>query len=209
MPLDGFLELIRDGERIAGESQDAVFAKKKAISILNFEIDTSAAEAPTPDLSVSEEQEDFGESYEESSRSSLSSAPRTTAVPTGEVDQESKCPITFKISKTIDASSPHLYLSYCQHTDQEVFNDLPFDTAKVTLRKAAGKNPLVFLVIEFTKAYVTSYQLKSETETLPSEEISFTCRSMKMQYRPQRAGGGFGPSNIKGWDFDIRGDIVE
>lgn len=193
MAIDGFLELIRHGQPVPGETLDKTFSAKRAMSITGFTVWTleNEIEDEAPPSSVSDN------SDSKWGQASLGS-------PKARSTEPKKCPIFFRITKEVDLASAELYLAYCKHADTQA--DEPFDLAKVSIRKAGGAHPLVFLVLEFGKVYVASYQVSSNPDRLPVETISFTCRSCKIQYRPQKQ-QGFGPAKITGWDFDMETSV--
>lgn len=193
MSLDGFLELIKQGKPVEGESLDKIFSAKKAIAISSFDVWTLENE------------------IEDEDGPDLSNAPTTgngPLRPRGKpnTDEKKKCPIFFKVTKEVDASSPELFLGYCRHADLQISE--AYDSAKVTIRKAGGPNPVVYLVMEFGKVYVCSYSVNTDESKLPTETVSFSCRSAKMQYRPQKS-KGFGSARITGWDFELESDLTE
>src|SRR5262249_54221965 len=57
---------------------------------------------------------------------------------------------SFNIMKKTDNASPSLFKSCCMGSF--------YDAATVTLRKAGGKTPLVYLVYTFTEVYVDNIQ---------------------------------------------------
>src|SRR5438132_827989 len=61
---------------------------------------------------------------------------------------------TFSVTKEIDSATPELFLAFCNcATDQ----DNPLAIARVTLRKAAGLKPLIFLIYNFAAVAIKSW----------------------------------------------------
>jgi type VI protein secretion system component Hcp len=199
MALDAFLELIKNGQPVAGETLDKIFGAKKAIAISGFSMETKEKE------------------IEDTAGPQLDTAPtpigqgtpsiRPSSRPQSDAPAKKECPVSFSIDKEVDASSTELYLGYCRNADQ--MTNPPYDTAKVTIRKAGGPNPLVYLVLEFSRVQISSYSVNTSSDKPPKEKVKFTCRAVKMQYRPQKSTTGFGSAKITGWDFDLEIDIQE
>lgn len=192
MAIDGFLELLRDdGEKVAGESLDRKFGKEHAIAILSFEMKSTSSDRKKKKKDAKGKGGKKGSDTDDDDFDDDD---------VGSAKGKRTCPISFKISKEVDSSSPYLYLSYCTHSDAEDSNDKPFKIARVTLRKAEGGQALEFLVLEFEQAFVTSYKVGTDESKMPTESLSFTCKACKIKYRPQRMGGS-NRDNIAGWDF--------
>jgi type VI protein secretion system component Hcp len=201
--LDGFLELIKQGKPVEGETLDRIFTKKKASSIASFSMEGEDNESPADedsdaDSTTQQPLPQPGQGPLQFRQPSASTAPTTAPVQAAKKEKK-KYPITFKVTKEIDQASPELYLAYCKNAD--LLTSQPFDTAKVTLRKAGGKNKLVYLVLEFSKVRVKSYSVSAEGEKLPVETVNFNCTAVKLQYRSQRL-KGLASAQITGWDFD-------
>jgi type VI protein secretion system component Hcp len=182
MALDGFLELKRGGvAAVEGECRDRTFAVKKAMEITSFEFgaETSSGSSTT-DLDESDDDE------EPKKKSGQKKKP--PADPMG---------FTFKISKEVDSATPQLFRAYCEHAAGK---PKPFDTAVVTLRKAGGKEPQVFMVLEFGEVLVCSFSINAgSANSLPEEKVEFTFKKyVRYRYQPQ-TGDGHGAANIKGW----------
>jgi type VI protein secretion system component Hcp len=181
MALDGFMELYRaDDSKVEGEALDAKFAG--TIALDSFEMKSEDAGNRSKPETGNNGQAGQG------------------ANNTGQTKGKAKYPVTFKVTKPVDNSSPALYLAYCLHSDQEDANDKPFKLVRVTLRKADSSRALSYLVIDFAEAFVTSYSLETDSEKLPSESVKFTCKKCCVSYRTQRLQGG-GRDNFGGWDF--------
>jgi type VI protein secretion system component Hcp len=200
MALDGFLELIRQGKPIQGETLDRIFTKKKASSIASFSmwgVDNEVPEEETPlaDTSTTQPTSQPGQGS-----LTFQNKPGGGSTPLqAKKAEQKKYPIFFKVTKEIDLSSPELYLAYCKNAD--LLTTQPFDTAKVTIRKAGGKNKLVYLVLEFSNVRVTAYSISAEGDKLPIETVSFNCTAATLQYRSQKL-KGLASAQIMGWDFE-------
>jgi type VI protein secretion system component Hcp len=196
MALDAFLELTKNGSPVAGESLDRAF--RKAMAITSFWIGSGQP----PQRARRDPQAETDEHADQPT----TIAPNNQAQPPPPA-RKPQFPLTFRISKDVDAASKELFLAYCRHADSDRLagdqnNPDCFDTARVTLRKAGGKEPLVYLVLEFGTVFVNNYELKTDSDKLPIETITFGFRKCKLVYTPQRTGGtGLQPKDLS-HDFD-------
>lgn len=98
-------------------------------------------------------------------------------------------------TKYVDKSSPTLML-YCSDGDQ-------FKEAKLTVRKAGGKEPLEYIVITMNDVIVTSVSTGgSGGEDRLTENVALNFSQAKLNYQPQKPDGtkDGGPVNY-GWDI--------
>jgi type VI secretion system secreted protein Hcp len=116
-------------------------------------------------------------------------------------------PFGFTIEKEIDTASPDLFVAYCQSFAAKEVSQIPaFTSAKLTLRKAGGTEPLKFFKMEFKKVYVTGYTLSTNEDGKSKEKVDFRFVACSMWYQPQQATGtGMGSPRSVGWDFWRRG----
>src|SRR4051794_35407278 len=115
MAIDGFLELIRDDDSaVEGEALDLKFPNAIAIESFEMKAEDSASKSKSKSKDGREGKDGKGSG-------------RKSAGSKGKV----KTPVSFKITKSVDSSSPAMYLSYCIHSDQEDANDKPFKVARV------------------------------------------------------------------------------
>jgi type VI protein secretion system component Hcp len=188
MALDGFLELKRQGvAAVQGECRDRTFAVKKAMSIKSFEFGTELAPAAPPD-----EDDDQDDDDDERPRRQAPKRSKPAAPPKNPTE------FKFSVTKEVDSATPQLFVAYCQHAAAVA---TPFDTAIITLRKAGGPEPMIYLVLEFSKVFVTSFTINAGSgDTLPEETIEFSFQnSVRFRYQPQTS-AGHGAANIKGWN---------
>jgi type VI protein secretion system component Hcp len=181
MPLDGFLELKRGGAAaVEGECRDATFSVKKAMAIKSFEFGSETSSSKSDE--EGDEDEDSGKIKPPQKKSS-SAHPNE---------------FKFSVTKDVDAASPQLFVAYCQHAAAIA---KPFDTAIVTLRKAQGSERMIYLVMEFSGVFVSSYSINGASgDKLPEETLEFTFQnSVRYRYYPQTS-AGHGAANIKGWN---------
>jgi type VI protein secretion system component Hcp len=180
MPIDAFLEIIDEENPVHGESDDEVFKAKKAIEVLSVSLEPVKA-------------------------TSVETPPEGEATRTKGVRSPLAAPRSFKldITKEVDNASPNLFLAYCRFlTNADPAYCKPFDSMRLTLRKAAGPNALNYLVLEFSDVFVVSYKMKiGGSETVATEDVSFGFESCMMTYRIQTTTGRGHSPNIKTWNF--------
>jgi type VI secretion system secreted protein Hcp len=97
------------------------------------------------------------------------------------------------IQKNYDNSSPDLFQACCLGTH--------FASAQINVRKAGeGQDP--YIIIDLSEAFISSYSCNgSEGAETPFEAIELTGKTIKLTYIPQKATGGAGVANIKGYDM--------
>jgi len=211
MALDGFLELKGQGGSIAikGECRDRTFAVRGAMQINSFEFGSEGGGASGGTGSQDKhgkEKHGKGPGLANTSKvQGAATAPQLQVTPgssgSNEAAPEADWTTTlfFKITKDVDIASPELFLAYCENTKAK---PVPFAMARVTLRRAGGSEPQVYLVVEFTDVLVTTYSVQSSKDDLPEETVEFTFKKMvKVNYRPQSL-HGHGSANIK--EFKIK-----
>jgi type VI protein secretion system component Hcp len=204
MPLDGFMYL-KGGARtpIHGETLDEKFTDKDAFSINSFELSS-----PTAGFgSVSEDLAGTGDEGDEAHGGSLGSGENdstgsSTQVQTDHKDKtrkgkKHKRRWTFEITKDLDIATPLLFRAYCEHAQEE--DPKPY-TAKLVLRKAGGKWSFTYLELTFYEVQVISFEIKSESDKLPKESVSFSFNKCKFRYSAQKPDGGSKP-NEKTFDW--------
>jgi len=203
--LDGFLEILNGGKAaILGESTDATFGKKHAMGISDFTLSSAGSGSKKKKKKKGQkgkpeafEDEDDDEE-DEGSGSKLLSGWNDLGSATDSQKQR-KFALTFEVSKELDLGSPELFMAYCYNATN---SPVTFDSAKVTLRKASGSTPLVYLVFEFTEVRVASFELEAGSgDKPPKEKLAFTFKTCTMQYRPQKS-PGLASAKITGWDFE-------
>ena len=64
-------------------------------------------------------------------------------------------------------------------------------SAILTCRKAGGTEQVEYLKYTFTDLLISSFQIGG-TEIIPTEEISFNCTQVQMDYKEQKADGTLG-----------------
>jgi len=103
---------------------------------------------------------------------------------------------SFNVMKKTDNASPSLFTSCCTGGH--------YDTATVILRKAGGTKDAtgtVYLTYTFSFVFVESVQWSGSSggDDTPTESASFAFGACKVQYWPQKKGGGQGTVNEKMW----------
>lgn len=102
------------------------------------------------------------------------------------------------MTKYVDSSSPGLWAA-CARLDH-------FDKVVLTCRKAGGKEPLDYYVLELKEVIVTSVSTGSGGEDRQTENVTLSFKQCKVEYTPQDtqgAGGGAIP-----FEFDIAKNVV-
>ena len=99
------------------------------------------------------------------------------------------------LTKWIDKSTPIL-MEYCSNGKQ-------YKEAKLTVRKAGGKNPLEYLIITMTDVIVTSVSTGgSGGEDRLTENVSLNFAAVKIDYQAQKPDGSKDGGPVKyGWDI--------
>jgi type VI protein secretion system component Hcp len=187
MPLDGFLEIKPGGApSVTGETRDAAFAGKGAMSINSFEFGSESGSGGS-----GEEQGKTGKGQTKQLPPPKSPPPpRRPPTPPGPPTPPSD-PLTalyFYIKKDVDLATPDLFLAYCQNHRGDA---KPFESARVTLRRAGGRGPQIYLVVEFQEVFVTAYEIQGGSkDELPEESVTFSFKKMvTVDYTPQGSEG--------------------
>jgi type VI secretion system secreted protein Hcp len=104
---------------------------------------------------------------------------------------------SFNIMKKTEKSSPTLLAACC--------NGKHFDTATVTMRKAAGDGgQKPFLIYKFTDVMVESVQWSGSSggDDTPTESVSLAFAKVEVEYQQQDSKGGTVGKPVKaGWDL--------
>ena len=103
------------------------------------------------------------------------------------------------IKKSVDASSAGLFQLCCK---QELIN-----WAVITLREQ-GNDRKPWLILEFTKVYLDSFQWEvtpggGGEEAKEFETLVFSFGTILIKYNAQRTSGVHEPINIKGWNREL------
>ncbi|MDZ4818834.1 MAG: type VI secretion system tube protein Hcp [Planctomycetota bacterium] len=211
---DGFLNLVDGQDKIEGEAKDAEF--EGCIEIISFEFGSSQGfddEGTFAEQRVERRREsafnNFLNANPEAGISTLFGDESVYGTPDslseGEVNEFQGQDLAevdacqFEVTKLLDLSSPDLFRAYCSsHTlvTREVF-----DTATVSLRKAAGSGRQVYLIFSFTEVVVIGYTLQIDSAATPRETVTFSFGSCVMQYKPQNNDGTLGTAVRSGWNF--------
>jgi type VI protein secretion system component Hcp len=196
--LDGFLELLSGGKpAIDGENLDGTFQPKHAIAIQSFSLTSESR-------SSRRAAERMAEGLQEGDGVPTMSEMKPGKKPSSN-GKERRFSLNFQVTKPVDAASPPLFRAYCKHACLSPDDDdnKPIDVAKVTLRKAGGAHPLEYLVMQFTKVYVASYEVDGggSTDKPPTETVSFTFKTISILYRPQKHKGQ-AAARQTAWNFD-------
>ncbi len=102
----------------------------------------------------------------------------------------------FSVMKYMDKSSPKLFKAMCAGTH--------FNKASLTAVKsgAEGKH---FLKVDFTELFVTSQQISASSE-VPTESVSFSYKSIKMEYSTQDEKGSL--TTAGSVNYDVAKNVV-
>src|SRR6185437_5022677 len=178
MALDAFLQFNDGGnpgaEVLNGETQDL---EMKNLKPKPFDIQTWT----------------FGASQQVNVGSSSS------GIGTGKVEFQ-----PFKITKTVDLSSPFFYQTCAQGGH--------YEQCSLFVRKAGGAkghSSIVYLRFDFKMVFVTQINW-SHDDTAPKEEITFDYGALRVAYTPQtRKGEPVHPINFKEANADKSGGVAE
>jgi type VI protein secretion system component Hcp len=206
---DGFLQLVKSGQPVAGECTDMDFPE--AIEILSFKFGSMSGFADT-DVKKVGDRRGVAQSRAQDNDSSIGLASlfgdgddSAAEYSDKELDQYQGKDLSeveacnFQIVKEMDLSSPDLFRAYCSAQDLE--NRDVFDSATIALRKATGKARAVFLTYVFNDLVVVGYSLEVGGDATPKETINFSFGKIRAEYKPQLATGKMGNVIKGGWDF--------
>lgn len=115
----------------------------------------------------------------------------------------SYAPISFKVDKLIDSSSPALLKAYQLMFSKLVNRELPpFSKATVTLRKVGMDKPIEYATFMFAKVVLVSFSMSVKDDGTTSESLTFRFQSCAVSYAPQDdSGGKVASREQKGWNF--------
>jgi type VI secretion system secreted protein Hcp len=101
---------------------------------------------------------------------------------------------SFNVMKKTDASSVGMFRASCmgQH----------FPTAKATLYKSGGSEPLLYLLFDFEEVYVDHIQWSGAEggDNIPMESVSFSFGKVTITYTQQNPDGTAGGDFEGSWD---------
>jgi type VI secretion system secreted protein Hcp len=101
-------------------------------------------------------------------------------------------------TKWIDKASPNL-MQYCAQGDQ-------YKEAKLTVRKAGGKEPLEYLVVTMKDVIISSVSTGgSGGEDRLTENVTLNFASVKTEYQPQKADGTADGGKVE-FEWDVAGN---
>jgi type VI secretion system secreted protein Hcp len=103
------------------------------------------------------------------------------------------------LTKPVDKSTPGLWENCCSGSQ--------YATAVFTMRKAGGKKPLEFLVINFGNVMVSSVSSGSGGDDLQTENLSLHFQNFKMTYKMQDESGGDAGDTSGSWDIATTGTL--
>ena len=107
---------------------------------------------------------------------------------------------SLSVTKYIDKSTPTIQL-YCASGQH-------FKKARLTVRKAGGKDPLEYLVIDMKKVLVTSYQTGgSGGEDRLTENISLNFAEVSVQYKEQKEDGSGDTPITFDWSIEANAQL--
>ncbi len=213
---DGFLQLVKGGQPIKGESIDKEFTD--AIEFQSFQFGSMSGFTDNAALYAAQDagqrrslaESRFGAENNFGEFASLFGDDEQTI----EMDEKDykefegkdladvdAC--NFQIVKQLDLSSPNLFRAYCSTQDLE--HREVFESATVSLKKATGGARAVFLKYTFNDVVIVGYTLEVGKDGLPKETISLSFGKVHAEYKPQTKAGELDPSVQGGWDFIDRG----
>ncbi|HEX4000838.1 MAG TPA: type VI secretion system tube protein Hcp [Pirellulales bacterium] len=209
---DGFLQLVKSGQPVVGESTDIDYPE--SIEILSFKFGTMSGFSDTDEfyavqkvgergnVAASRAQENDGSVGLASLFGGEDSAPEYSDKELKQYQGKDLSEVEackFQIVKEMDISTPDLFRAYCSAQDLE-HRDV-FDSATITLRKATGKTRAAFLTYTFNDLVVVGYSFEIGGDASPKETITMSFGKIRAEYRPQLATGAMGKVIKGGWDF--------
>jgi type VI secretion system secreted protein Hcp len=98
------------------------------------------------------------------------------------------------LTKYVDKASPALMAACCGGTN--------YDPVVLTMRKAGGTNPLVYLVITLGKVTISGQSgATSSSDDRQTETITLHFATFKVDYTPQNADGTGGAAASMSWNI--------
>lgn len=201
---DGFLQLVKGGQPVKGESTDKEFAG--AIEILTFKLGSMSGFTDTEAYyAVQNSSQRSDVAFSRAYQSDESEGIHTLFASDEEMKQFEGEDLStvdackFTITKEMDLSSPDLFRAYCSTQDLE--NRDVFDSATVSLRKATGGARQTFLTFTFADLVVAGYSLDMSGDASPKETITISFGKVKAEYKPQKSTGELAPVVKGSWDF--------
>jgi len=209
---DGFLQLVKSGQPVAGECTDIDYPE--SIEILSFKFGSMSGFSDTDGFyAVQNVGDRRGVAASRAQEADLSvgfaslfggdeSAPEYSEKELDENEGKDLSDVeacNFQIVKEMDISSPDLFRAYCSAQDLE-HRDV-FDSATITLRKATGRARSAFLTYVFNDLVVVGYSLEIGSDASPKETINMSFAKIRAEYKPQKTTGLLAPVIKGGWDF--------
>ncbi len=209
---DGFLQLVKEGQPLTGESSDAEFPG--AIEFQSFRFGSSSGFTDSDALYAAQDKSKRGALAEsrlkESGYLGIASLFGDQESDDSGIDEndakefegkdladEAAC--NFQIVKAVDISSPDLFRAYC--SCQDLDNREVFDSATVSLRKATGGKRGVYLKYTFNDLLVVGFTLDVSTDGTVKETINLAFAKVRAEYHQQSSAGELGIAVKGGWDF--------
>jgi type VI protein secretion system component Hcp len=201
---DGFLQLVKGGQAIKGETTDKAYSG--AIEILSFKIGSMSGFTDTEGFyAVQDARQRSDVAFSRAYSNDESEGIATLFASDAEMDAFEGTDLSkvdackFTITKEMDLSSPDLFRAYCSTQDlktRDVFN-----SGTVTLRKATGGSRAVFLTYSFEDLVVVGYSLDIGADAKAKETVTISFAKVRAEYKPQKATGELGAVVKGGWDF--------
>ncbi len=109
---------------------------------------------------------------------------------------------TFTIKKAMDSASPMLYEVMCSHSTKQPRDQARIPSAILALRKPGGQFVL-YLQFVFKEVLITQIEWDGgRGQEAPTETVTFSFKTMGVQYRSQTAKGGY--AGRISWNWDVR-----
>lgn len=98
------------------------------------------------------------------------------------------------LTKYTDASSPAIFQACCKGTH--------YPTAKITLHKAGGEEAVDYLILEFEKCYISSYNQSGSSggDDRSIDQIAMDFGKVTFTFTPQTETGAKGSPQVASWD---------
>ncbi|MDZ4818833.1 MAG: type VI secretion system tube protein Hcp [Planctomycetota bacterium] len=203
--LDAYLELVPDQStmrvRIIGESKDSKEGGADAyggIQIKSFTFGNASA--------ITAAAKDRDEDEDDDDKKGTGKTKKAKAPPAGKKTGKKSQDYRFQITKSLEASSPHLMTAFFASSNKEKRPEHNnFSEARVVVRKVGSKDtrPQTYLMITFGQVSVMGYKLETEGEEPPTETVDFSFQTCEMKYRTQFEDGSLGYPVVRSWDFRV------